>query len=119
MQICNSTVVWTLEKVWGKCWSCCLHFAGDGFFVIWSNTTKSNYQGTSTPKFDFNTAIKNDITTTNNGTDEVVKSGNVSKNPYSNNRPSYGKGQVEQVWEAVINPVPKSEYVVTERILGK
>ncbi|MEW4239540.1 HNH/ENDO VII family nuclease [Priestia aryabhattai] len=38
-------------------------------------------------------------------TDEVVKNGNVSKEPYSSSRPSYGKGQVEQVWENAKDPI--------------
>ncbi|MCM3793701.1 T7SS effector LXG polymorphic toxin [Priestia megaterium] len=38
-------------------------------------------------------------------TDEVVKNGDVSKKPYSSSRPSYGKGQVEQVWENAKDPI--------------
>ncbi|MEK5146690.1 GH-E family nuclease [Psychrobacillus sp. FSL K6-4615] len=44
------------------------------------------------------------------GTGNATEGGIASKKPYSNSRPSYGKGQVDQVWGNAIDPITEKVY---------
>ena len=78
----------------------------DGIDSVQNN----GYDKTNTPGDDAvteNSISKQEQNATVEGTDE---GGAVAKKPYATSRPSYGEGQIEQVWENAKDPVTGKVY---------